>query len=144
MFYLAGFIGMWFVKKFDVTTMYFHGWDNVSLTAAAPDTAPLSGARSPSWNGALIEPHYTVNPRLVFTGRYEAIRMQQQVLASNPSNFGNIDSGTAGMRFYPFLSSRAGFALHGEYSWLRQRGAAQVTGNDLTSSSVLLGLDFAF
>ena len=144
MFYRAGFIGMWFVKKFDVTTMYFHGWDNVSLTASGPDTAPPSGARSPSWNGALIEPHYTVNPRLVFIGRYEAIRMQQQVLATNPSSFGNMDVGTAGMRFYPFLSSRAGFALHTEYSWLRQRGAAPVTGNDLTSSSVLLGLDFAF
>jgi len=144
MFYRAGFIGMWFVKKFDVTTMYFHGWDNVALTAAAPDTQPLTGARSPSWNGALIEPHYTVNPRLVFIGRYEAIRMQQQVLATNPSNFGNMDVGTAGMRFYPFLSSRAGFALHTEYSWLRQRGASPVTASDLTFSSVLLGLDFAF
>jgi hypothetical protein len=144
MFYRAGFIGMWFIKKFDVTTMYFHGWDNAALTISGPDTAPLTGARSPSWNGALIEPHYTVNPRLVFTGRYEAIRMQEQVLAANPSNFGNIDSATAGMRFYPFLSSRAGFALHTEYSWLRQRGAAPVTGSDLTSSSVLLGLDFAF
>jgi hypothetical protein len=147
-FYRAGAIGMFFIKKFDVTAMYFRGWDNVGLTAAgsptAPGVAPLSGARSPSWNGALIEPHYTVNPRVVFTGRYEAIRMQQQVLASNPSNFGNMDVGTAGMRFYPFLSSRAGFAIHTEYSWLRQRGAAPVSGLDLTSSSVLLGLDFAF
>jgi hypothetical protein len=144
LFYRAGFIGMWFVKKFDVTTMYFHGWDDVALTAAAPDTAPLTGARSPSWNGALIEPHYTVNPRVVFTGRYEAIRMQQQVLASNPSNFGDMDVATAGLRFYPFISSRAGFAIHSEYSWLRQRGAAPISGLDLTSSSVLLGLDFAF
>jgi hypothetical protein len=81
---------------------------------------------------------------LVFTGRYEAIRMSQQVLASNPSNFGNMDVGTAGLRFYPFISSRAGFAIHSEYSWLRQRGAAPVTGLDLTTGSVLLGLDFAF
>jgi hypothetical protein len=144
MFYRAGFIGMWFVKKFDVTTIYFHGHDDVNLTISAPDAAPLSGAQSPSWNGALIEPHYTVNPRLVFTGRYEAIRMSQQVLATNPSNFGNMDVGTAGLRFYPFISSRAGFAIHSEYSWLRQRGAAPVTGLDLTTGSVLLGLDFAF
>ena len=147
-FYRAGFIGMWFIKKFDVTTMYFHGWDNVNLTAqgslTSPGVAPLPGARSPSWNGALIEPHYTVNPRVVFIGRYEAIRMSEQVLATNPSNFGNMDVGTAGLRFYPFLSSRAGFAIHSEYSWLRQRGAAPISGLDLVSSSVLLGLDFAF
>ena len=37
--------------------------------------------------------------------------MQQQVFASNPSNFGNMDVGTAGIRFYPFISSRAGFAI---------------------------------
>jgi hypothetical protein len=144
-FYRAGFIGMWFIKKFDVTTMYFHGWDDVYLGSNTAVGTPLpSGARSPSWNGALIEPHYTVSPRLVFIGRYEAIRMSQQVFASNPSNFGNIDVGTAGLRFYPFISSRAGFAIHSEYSWLRQRGASPVTAHDLTSSSVLLGLDFAF
>jgi hypothetical protein len=144
MFYRAGAIGSFFIKKFDVTAMYFHGYDNVNLTISAPDTAPLPGAKSPSWNGALIEPHYTVNPRIVFIGRYEAIRMSQQVLATNPSNFGNMDVGTAGLRFYPFISSRAGFAIHSEYSWLRQRGASPITGNDLVSSSALLGLDFAF
>jgi hypothetical protein len=144
-FYRAGFIGQFFIKKFDVTTMYFHGWDNVYLgsNTIAGNALP-TGAQAPSWNGALIEPHYTLNPRVVFIGRYEAIRMQQQVFASNPSNFGNMDVGTAGLRFYPFLSSRAGFALHSEYSWLRQRGAAPVSGLDLITSSVLFGFDFAF
>jgi hypothetical protein len=144
-FYRAGLIGSWFIKKFDLTTMYFHSWDNAYLASNTVAGTPLpTGARSPSWNGALIEPHYTVSPRVVFIGRYEAIRMQQQVFVSNPSNFGNMDVGTAGMRFYPFLSSRAGFAIHGEYSFMRQRGAAPVSGLDLTNSSVLMGLDFAF
>jgi hypothetical protein len=138
LFYRAGFIGMWFVKKFDVTTMYFHGWDSATLASSA------AGARAPSWNGALIEPHYTVSPRLVFTGRYEAIRMSQQILPGSPSNLGDIDAGTIGYRFYPFLSSRAGFAFHNEFSIMRQHGAAPVSGLDLITSSVLIGFDFAF
>ncbi len=144
-FYRAGFIGMWFIKKFDATTMYFHGWDSAYLGSNTPGNQPLpTGARAPTWNGALVEPHYTVNPRFVAIGRYEAIRMSQQVFASNPANFGNIDVATVGYRFYPFISSRAGFAFHNEYSILRQRGAAPVTGRDLITSSFLVGFDFAY
>jgi hypothetical protein len=138
MYYRAGAIGQFFIKKFDVTAMYFHGWDNVLLASSDPT------AHAPSWNGALVEPHYTVSPQLIFTGRYEAIRMSQQVFDSNPANLGNIDAGTIGFRYYPFMSSRAGFAFHNEFSVVRQRGAAPVSGKDLTSGSVLLGLDFAF
>jgi hypothetical protein len=144
-FYRAGLIGMWFIKKFDATTMYFHGWDSAFLGSNTPGNQPLpAGARAPTWNGALVEPHYTLNPRFIAISRYEAIRMSRQVFASNPANFGNIDAVTVGYRFYPFISSRAGFAFHNEYSILRQRGAAPVTGRDLTSSSVLVGFDFAF
>jgi hypothetical protein len=136
---------MWFIKKFDATTMYFHGWDSAYLGSNTPGNQPLpTGARAPTWNGALVEPHYTVNPRFVAIGRYEAIRMSQQVFASNPANFGNIDVATVGYRFYPFISSRAGFAFHNEYSILRQRGAAPVTGRDLITSSFLVGFDFAY
>jgi hypothetical protein len=144
-FYRAGFVGSWFIRQFDVTTMYFYGKDSAFLGTNTAGNTPLPpGARSPTWNGALVEPHYTVNPRLVFIGRYEAVRMSKQAFASNPSNFGNIDAGTVGFRFYPFMSSRAGFAFHNEYSILRQRGAAPVSGNDLTTSSVIVGFDFAF
>src|SRR6202011_3332273 len=30
-FYRDGLIGMWYIKKLDITTMYFHGWDNAFL-----------------------------------------------------------------------------------------------------------------
>lgn len=144
-FYRAGFVGSWFLKKFDVTTMYFHGWDSAYLGSNTPANQPLpAGARAPAWNGALVEPHYTVSPRFVAISRYEAIRMSRQVFASNPSNFGNIDVVTVGYRFYPFISSRAGFAIHNEYSILRQRGAAPISGRDLTTSSFLIGFDFAY
>ena len=144
-FYRAGFIGMWYVKKFDVTTMFFHGWDNAFLGSNTPANTPLpAGAQAPAWNGGLIEPHYNFNPRFILISRYEPIRMSRQVFAANPANFGDIDVVTVGYRFYPFISSRAGFAFHNEYSILRQRGAAPISGRDLITSSFLVGFDFAY
>jgi hypothetical protein len=59
-------------------------------------------------------------------------------------NFGDIDVLTFGYRYYPFISSRAGFAFHNEYSILRQRGVSPINSLDLTSSSLFLGFDFIF
>jgi hypothetical protein len=70
--------------------------------------------------------------------------MSQQASAAIPSNFGNIDMYTFGYRWYPIMTSRAGFAWHNEYSWVRQRGTSVVTGTDVTNSSLLLGFDFDF
>jgi hypothetical protein len=144
-YYRAGLIGMWYFKKLDVTTMYFHGSDSAFLgTNTRADQGLPEGAHAPSWNGGLFETHYNLNPQLIFINRYELIRMSQQALAGNPSNLGNVDALTFGYRYYPFISSRAGFAFHNEYSLLRQRGVSPVNGLDLTSSSLLLGFDFAF
>jgi hypothetical protein len=64
---------------------------------------------------------------------------------SVPANdFGNIDALTFGYRYYPFMHSRAGFAFHNEYSIVRQRKVAPITGLDVTSSSLFLGFDFIF
>ena len=81
-YYRAGFIGMWYVKKLDVTTMYFYGHDNVYLATGTASNLgstglPL-GAHAPSWNGALFETHYTWSPQLILVNRYELIRMKQQ------------------------------------------------------------------
>ena len=150
-----GLIGMWYLKKFDITTIYFHGSDSAWLASGTPatpgNTLPV-GAKSPSWNGGLFESHYMLNPQLIFINRYELIRMSQQAFVgdgtaanpANPSNLGNTDTLTFGMRYYPFISSRAGFAYHAEYAISRIRGASPVTNTDLTSSSLLFGFDFAF
>jgi hypothetical protein len=147
-YYRDGLIGMWYFNKLDVTTMFFHGWDSAFLgsnTAAnAAGGLAASGARAPTWNGGLFETHYNLNPQLILINRYELIRMSRQVFASNPANFGNEDVLTVGWRYYPFISSRAGFAFHNEYAILRQRGASPVNGLDLTTSSLLVGFDFAF
>ena len=144
-FYRLGLIGQWYIKKVDVTTMFFHGWDSAFLGSNTPANSPLpDGAQSPTWNGGLFETHYAPNPQLVLINRYEVVRMSRQVFATNPANFGNMDVLTVGYRYYPFISSRAGFAFHNEFSIMRQRGAAPVSGLDLTTSSLLIGFDFDF
>jgi hypothetical protein len=158
-YYRAGMIGMWYVKKFDFTTMYFYGHDSAFLAASLPSNTAGGlppGIRAPSWNGGLVESHYTYSPQLIFVNRYELIRMSQQAWVgdpssatpANPGNMGNIDALTFGIRYYPFINSRAGFAFHNEYSivWQRNSQISPVTGGPigLTSSSLLFGFDFAF
>jgi hypothetical protein len=156
-FYRVGLIGMWYIKKLDVTTMYFHGWDSAFLGTGTAANVPLpAGAQAPTWNGGLFETHYVFNPQFILINRYELIRMSRQALpivpgggfvpgVSVPSgDFGNVDVLTFGYRYYPFISSRAGFAFHNEYAILRQRGLAPISSLDLSTSSLLVGFDFAF
>jgi hypothetical protein len=142
-----GVIGMWYLRKFDITTIYFRGHDSPWLgtnTAATSGATLPTGAQAPSWNGALFESHYNFNPHWIIINRYELVRMSQQAFASNPGNLGNLDVLTFGTRYYPFISSRAGFAYHGEYAIIWQKGASPVTFSNLTTSSLLFGFDFAF
>ena len=91
-----------------------------------------------------IRDSYVYSPQLVFIQRSEWERMSQQALPTNPSNLGNMDMYTFGYRWYPIMTSRAGFAFHNEYSWLRTNGISPLTAGDVTSSSLLLGFDFDF
>jgi hypothetical protein len=102
------------------------------------------GSRNPTWNGVLIEPHYVFSPQMILIGRYETIRMSQQSTPGTASNLGNISTYTIGYRYNPFMTSRAGFAYHGEYNWWHQDGTSPVTGTNLTSSELLFGIDFDF
>jgi len=103
-----------------------------------------AGARNPTWNGAFVETHYVYSPQLTIFQRSEWVRMSQQAFATNPSNLGDIDNYVVGYRYNPFMTSRAGFAFHNEYSWIRQRGTSPVTATDLSSNSLMLGFDFDF
>jgi hypothetical protein len=156
-YYRAGLIGMWYSRKLDVTTIYFHGWDSAFLGTGTPANIALPpGAQAPTWNGGLFETHYNFSPQFILINRYELIRMSRQALpidATKPfqpgvsvpsANFGDIDTLTFGYRYYPFISSRAGFAFHNEFAISRQRGVSPVNGLDVTNSSLLVGFDFAF
>jgi len=154
-FYRAGAYGIFYVKKFDVSTVFMHGKDNVYLgtgTAAGQALVP-DGAQGPIWNAGFAEVHYTWSPQLVLVGRYETIRMAQQALplgtaldsgATVTSSLGNTDAWVAGFRYYPIMSSRAGIAWHMEYAHVRTTGTSPVTGSDVRTSSVLAGFDFVF
>jgi hypothetical protein len=155
-FYRAGAYGIWYAGKFDFSTVYMHGKDNVLLGVGTPanalDTLP-DGARAPIWNGGFVEAHFTYSPQLVLVGRYEAIRVSQQPLPAGSTlsngvavtnNFGNTDAWVGGFRYYPIMTSRAGLAYHMEYAQVRTSGTSPVTGRDVRGSSVMLGFDFAF
>jgi hypothetical protein len=142
-----GLIGQWYIKKFDITTIYFRGSDSAWLGSNTPAVAGAvlpAGAQSPKWNGALFESHYMFNPQILLLNRYELVRMSQQAFTTNAGNLGNADVLTFGARYYPFISSRAGFAYHAEYAIIWQKGASPVTFTNLTTSSLLFGFDFAF
>src|SRR6266404_9118090 len=155
-FYRAGFFGLWYLKKLDFMTMYTRGGDNVFLGTGTPSFSPLpTGAQGPTWNAGFIETHLTVNPQFILINRYELIRMSRQALPITPgvfeagvsvpsANFGDIDSLVFGYRYYPFMSSRAGFAIHNEFSTVRQRGVAPLSGKDLTNNSLFIGFAFIF
>lgn len=156
-----GFVGLfYFGQHADVQVVTQHGedsaWfgqgygdliDGVSALNNTTGTTLPPGARSPTWNGVLIEPHYIYSPQLIFLGRYETIRMSQQSTPGTPSNFGNISTYTLGFRYNPFMTSRAGFAWHNEYNWLHQDGTGPTLGlnsTNVNTSEVLTGFDFDF
>lgn len=139
-----GFQGLLYLGKLDFLLATQHGSDSPYFGAgiASTDTLP-AGARSPVWNGGFVETHYVWNPQLVLIQRSEWVRMSQQAIPGTPGNLGDTDAYTFGFRWYPIMTSRAGFAWHNEYSWVRMRGMSS-SGLDLKASSLMSGFDFDF
>jgi hypothetical protein len=146
-FYRLGAYGHWYVNKFDFYTFYMHGSDNVFLGNSVPANQPANlplGAVGPLWNGGFVEAHYNPNPRLIVIGRYELNRMSRVANQTIRSNAGNVDIWTAGYRWYPIMSPRAGLAWTQEYSRSTNAGAAPLSGKDDIRNSLLMGFDFDF
>jgi hypothetical protein len=151
-----GFVGLFYFGKLDFLVLTQHGSDSAwfgqgfgdliggtTTLNNTPGTVLPATARAPSWNGFMMETHYVYSPQLVFIQRSEWERMSQQADTTFASDLGNTDMYTFGFRWYPIMTSRAGFAWHNEYSWLRTRGGS-ITSTDLTSSSLMSGFDFDF
>jgi hypothetical protein len=64
-------------------------------------------------------------------------------LAATP-NLGNVDSFTIGYRWYPIMLSRAGLAIHNEYSQSKMGNQAPLSSTDLVNRSLMLGFDFDY
>lgn len=140
--------GLLYFGKFDVTPMFAHGSESAYLANYTDVNGLLpAGSHSPSWNNGMVEAHYLPNPQLILTYRFDTIRMSQQANDAYPSDAGNTTANTIGFRYYPFMHSRAGFALHGEFSHLSQKHAFDPgTGTllDETYNSAFAGMDFIF
>src|SRR2546425_13166774 len=107
-----------------------HASDDKYLANATPSNGTLpAGAQAAVWNAGFLEAHYYVSPQLVFTGRYETVRMSQQGLSTTPTDFGNIDAYSAGVRWYPIMFARAGLSWHTEVSAVRTRGSVFATSD---------------
>jgi hypothetical protein len=171
-YHREGLVGLLYFGKLDFLALTQHGWDNAWFAQGYGDfvdnptgtcnnfnggvagtgscnnvpgvTALAPGSRASIWNGYMVETHYVYNPQLIFIQRSEWERMQQQSTPGTRTDLGNIDMYTFGYRWYPIMNPRAGFAIHNEYSWVRQRGTSPVSAADLTNSSLLLGFDFDF
>jgi hypothetical protein len=141
-----GAYGWWFYKQLDVETFYMHGQDSVYLGNGVPSNDPGAlppGAVGPTWNGGFVEAHYTYNPQLIFTGRYELVHMSRQANPSLQSTLGNVDSWTIGYRWYPIMFSRAGLAFHNEFAHATM-GNLGFLGKDQNSNSLMIGFDFDY
>jgi hypothetical protein len=143
----TGVYGLWYLGKFDLSTFYLHGQDNVFLGNGVQANQPFNlpaGATGPTWNGGFVEAHYTYNPQLILFGRYETVQMSRQANPLTQRDLGDLKVWTVGYRWYPIMSSRAGLAWHQEYAIARSVGTAPLTGRDEVSSSFLTGFDFDF
>ncbi len=166
----VGFTGQfYFGPHFDVNVVTQHGEDNVYFgqgygnainpSNGTPGSTPgpnflptspplLAGARAPTWNGVTVEARYVYSPQLIFLTRYEAERMSQQATPGTASSLGNITNYVIGYRYNPFMTSRAGFAYHGEFNLFHQDGTGPTNsaGNatNINTSELLFGFDFDF
>ncbi len=155
-FYRAGAYGIWYAGRFDLSTLFMHGRDNVFLATGVPanqsSLLPI-GARSPTWNGGFTELHFAVSPQFVAVARYELIRMSRQAFpAGTPltngqplsDRFGDVNAYVVGYRWYPIMNSRAGLAWHQEYSLTDTSSTSPVTASNVRKGSYLMGFDLAF
>jgi hypothetical protein len=145
-----------FVRLGATAQLWMGNLEIIPLVAHASDDAALGpGVDKPAWNSALLEAHYVATPQLMIQGRYELLRMSKQGDPAIPKTTGNADAIALGFRAYPFMFSRDGMAIHGEFAMTKSIGVAPLSGDGsgvdpvtqttvVWSRSLLLAFDFAF
>ena len=143
-FMRTGVFGIMAVKNLLISPMFTHATESayVALGIPAVDMIPV-GIHNPAWNGRMLELNYTPTLQFVVTTRYEDIRNTKQIFQASTAHYGDLDAETISFRYYPFMTSRDGLAIHTEYSKVHSIGVSAVSGNQTTRSG-LIGLDFAF
>jgi hypothetical protein len=145
-----------FIRVGATAQVWLGNLELIPLVAHASDDAALGpGADKPAWNSALLEAHYVATPRLMVQGRYELLRMSKQGDPAIPKTQSNADAIALGIRAYPFMFSRDGLAIHGEFAMTKTIGDVPLSGDgsgappvsvttSVWSRSLMLGFDFAF
>ncbi len=122
-----------------------HGWDNVWFGQGYGDLIGRAAVQQqPAWDNASSGRAGTDLERRSFrtalrvqpaADLHRAVRDDSNVApvygrsALRPlPNLGNISTYTVGIRYNPFMTSRAGFAWHNEYNWLHQDGTGPMAG----------------
>jgi len=134
-----------FVRLGATAQVWLGNLELLPLVSHASDNSALGGgSQNAAWNTALLEAHYVATARLMVQGRYELVRMSKQSDPATPKTLGNVDAFAVGFRAYPFMFSRDGMALHGEFAMTKTAGVAPLSGDAVWGRSVLLAFDFAF
>jgi len=127
------------VAPLHLNLVYGHGSDSKELYLGSAD-------RAGTWQGGFLEAIWVPYVDLLHWGlftRYDVIRNQQQPLIATPSNLGDQNQITAGVRYTIAYSNRDEVGFHIEYGTNRQRGVG-VDGGDVRVGSLFLGVDFLY
>ena len=142
----VGFNGIFYLNKLDFQVVTQHGSDNAYLChhsggwTRRPFRPALARPSGTAHSSRLIT--CTTRSSSSFSGR-SGCECRSSRFRVRPLIWATLTIMWLGTGSIPFMNSRAGFAFHNEYSWIRQRGGAP-DGTDLTSNSVMLGFDFDF
>jgi hypothetical protein len=123
------------VTPLHVILVYGRGTDSRELI---PDAT-----HDGTYDGGYLEVAYTPQIKTTAYFRYDVIRNGTQPFDDVPSDANDQTQYTIGVRHTLSFSTRAEYALQGEYSSIKTKGAA-AGDPSVTASTLFFGVDFAF
>jgi len=117
----------------------------ILVAARGSDSRDLipDATRDGTFDGGYLEVLYTPQLRTTAFFRYDMVRNRTQAFEDAPRSANDQTQFTIGVRHTLSFTTRAEYALHGEYSSLRTKGAAAGEPT-VTASTLFFGVDFAF
>jgi hypothetical protein len=144
---IGGELHMQFLSAVNPLTLdgvVMYGSDSAALINGGfnSDGSPTQNA---SWLGGFAELSYTPSPFWTFAFMYQRIATLQQGSTDFSHAIGDFTSWAVLVRYYVALSSRAGVALHAEFSQASTTAQLPVAGiGPPQGTSLLLAVDFAY
>jgi hypothetical protein len=127
------------VAPLHLNLVYGRGSDSKALYFGAAD-------RAGTFQGGFLEAIWVPDVDLLHWGlftRYDVIRNKDQPIPGTPSNLGDQNQITVGVRYTIAYSNRDEVGIHVEYGTNRQKGVGDA-GLDVRSSLLYLGVDFLY